>query len=588
MRTHRATVALVVFGVVALTVAGTACRRESQGRCGRLIKELASPAKAKEAIRQLGEYKMEPKEGEEGKGAQAGPRTCAKAIPELLKMYKDGRYRADILRAVKQMGKQEAVMGQQAPAAQTLDLVRAALTDAEGGPIAASIVEDWKLRELKDDLAKNLLSKDFVRTRLTALQALLAIVEPGEIQDLLIELVIGDADKQTLKVNVMAAQRLGMVRSEKAISNLIKGIFLRDQRGGRMYQVARRALTMIGKPSLTLLLATINGQNAEMQEYARANGIPDWEWSDGQEIMEILGDIADPGASLDIAKSLAKPLTEPARLSDKQLELWKMGQSNRIKLGMLALGSIGSIPPEGIEILKATIMNEENDVQQRLDSAMALALVGCPACVDALMAAYTASQKVTFRAALLEPLSFGLGGPQLEAFDAMIAADKNELVAKKMAGTSGEMSSAKDNVDVVRQCKDDVNCLLRLIEEKTEIAAKIADPEADDATKAAATQAATQVTKAVVLLGRATDQAESVRGPLLAVFEKGLAAGQYLHDLCRFSLMSYRRLTSDDKEYMAVKKIWQKRKDEKPNDYWTDALSVLLLSRGMFDVWEPI
>lgn len=510
---------LTVLLLSVAVVFSLSCRREPQGRCGRLIKDLQNPQKAKDSIRQLGQ--------------KQGEKSCAKAIPELAKMFKEGRYPEDILLTIKNIGKVEAT---QYP--ETLALLRDAIKSDETYTLATTVVEDWKLSEMKEDLVKVLTSDEAPKARCGAVKALLSFSKPEEVEDTLVALVIGDPDKQGLRVNVAAAQELARIRSVKAVPNLVKALFLRDQRGGEMYQVARLALARIGgTPVRDILVATLKGENQELREYGRANGIQDWEWADGPKIPQVLADLGDPTAAPAVAENLGKKLVEPAGITEAALETWKMTQSNRITIGMLTVARLGD--DAVVAPLVATISDSMNDFKQRMDSASALAALGTPASVDALFKVYEESKDERFRAPMLRPLTLALDTAHLVKFDELMALEeknKAELVLARVKGLESEPADpiVLGCIDVVRKCvNEDTACLIGELNAEPE---KAADGTVDELASA---RAQARQWKAVVMLGRKAADADAVIPELLKKFKE---TPQESTDIRNYALISLERI----------------------------------------------
>jgi|GEM_PF-434960 len=436
--------------LVALALA--ACVRGERSPCPKFVKDLASPVKAKDALREIGDQK------------------CKMAIPKLEEMFDQDKYRDDVVRTVQKIGwhpgviKGEVNEHEKAWAAQSLTILRKGLSDRNTAGLSAAIIQDWHVTEAKDDLIKLLENPEFVKARSQALQALIAVVGPKEkgrtedveglkgLEDVLLKLLEGDANKQELVVNVTAAQKLGLLRSARAIDPLINAMFLRTLKEERMYQVARRALLQIGTPALDRLLETLDGKNATLAAYCQTYGILDFEWADSPMLVQTIGDFLDPKGAIALINKQAMPLTLPAGLSDKQIEMWKMNQSNRIKVTMLALGAIGSdeILPKAKEILN----NTDADIQQRLDTATALGLLGTPGALDLLLEVFKAEKDDRFRAPLQIPIAIGMDFAHFEAFTKMRTTDKSEVV-KALFDENADIAT---QLGLVEKCKDDLAC----------------------------------------------------------------------------------------------------------------------------------
>lgn len=560
---------LLVIGALAL--ATTACRKEPRGRCGRLISDLQSPAKAKEAIRLLGE--------------RQGGKSCAKGIPQLAKMFEEGRYRADILRTVKHMGKEEVVL-----IPEYKKLLQQALKLEETDAIAASVIEDWKLSEMRDDLVAMLSDKDAnPKSNGAALAALLSFAKPEEIEDILISLAQKDPDKQTLRVNVVSTEKLSEIRSVKGLPAILKTLFLKTQRGEEMYQASRLALVKVnGKPTRELLVATLQGRNEDLRAWARANGVPDWEWQDGPKVVQLIGDMSDPDSALAVAENMSKKLIEPAGITEQALEQWKMANSNRITINMLTLARIGD--DRVVPVLQALIADPMADFKQRMDSASALAAIGTPAAVDALFKVYEESTDERFRAPFLRPLTAAMDFAHLAKFDELMAKEEKEqkeLIVERLKGDPLVIGA----VALVRECKDDTSCYLTNLNaapnpaDAPQVAppAEGAEPQEPPYTPDDIAQA--KQWKSILMLGRAVDNAAVVIPQMLEKFKTAPATAT---DLRNYALIALERLGRNDaKVFDGLAAVVKEEREKSGYGFWNLELDVRIASFKARQAGEP-
>lgn len=544
----------VILLSAALLLTTMSCRKEPRGRCGRLIADLTSPAKAKEAIRLLGE--------------KQGEKSCAKAIPQLTKMFEEGRYRSDILRTVKHMGKKEATQFEEYK-----KLIQLALKEEETDAIAASIIEDWKLSELKDDLVAMVSGKDTnPKSHGAALNALLSFSKAEDIEDILISLAEKDPDKQGIRVNVTATEELSKIRSAKALPALVKTLFLKTQRGEEMYQAARLSLVRVGgEPAEKILLATLNGSNDDLRSWARSNGIADWQWMDGPKVVQVLGDLSNPEAAAAVAQNMAKKLIEPAGITDQALEEWKISNSNRITINMLTLARIGN--DAAVPILAALIADPMADFKQRMDSASALAAIGSPAAVDALFKIYEESTDQRFRAPFLRPVTAALDADHLAKFDELMAKEQKEekeLVLERLQNDPLVLGC----IAVVRECGKDTSCILKALDAEPGEPAPVEAPEGEepsaDALEAAKQQASdiaqSKQWKAVLLLAREEANAAAVVPALLEKFKKAPASAT---DIRNYVLIALERIgRNDEKVFKGLEEIVKEEREKAGFGFW--------------------
>ena len=536
---------LVLSGAMALT---TSCRKEPRGRCGRLIEELTSPARAKEAIRQLGE--------------KQGGKTCAKAIPQLTKMFVEGRYREDILRSVKHMGKKEATQF-----ADYKELLKQALKVEGSEAIAASIIEDWRLSEMKDDLVAMLSGKSNPQARLAALRALLSFAKPQEVEDVLIALTVGDPDKQGMRVNVMAVEALAEMGSTKGLSNIIKTLFLKTQQGEEMYQAARQAIAKIGgQPAADILVQTIKGENEDLRAFAKEHGLQEWDWIDGPKVVQVIGDLVDPSVQTAVAGNLAKKLVEPAGITEQLADAWRIAQSNRITINMLTLARIAD--DTIIPVLEPVITNTDGDVKQRLDSASVIAAIGSQTAIETLIKIYKDSDDQRFKDPFMRPLTQALDSAHLGDFDDLMKADqkkKHDLPARRLEADPLVMGA----LAVVRECEgDNTACLIKNLSAEPELG--------EDGKPLPGAQGIAQGKqwKAIMMLARKKDESDAVIPELVKFFEKtdGRAT-----DLRNYALIALERLgRMNPKVYSGLRKVLKKEKKKAGYGFWNIELETRL------------
>ncbi|MCB9730365.1 MAG: hypothetical protein H6744_03535 [Deltaproteobacteria bacterium] len=507
MRTAR--IAAVAW-VMALVAGG--CFDKEEPTCEYWVPKLTSAQRGDKAMEMVAELK------------------CAAAIPTLSQMFDDGQYPERILRTLKQIDDK---------AAATPILKRALLTK-DTGKLAASIVADWKVTEARPELEQVLTGTALPKQRMEALDALLAITEPKEIEDLLIKLAGDDPNLQGIEVNRRAVELLGEMGSEKAAPVVIQAAFMRDNKGGMAYQASRVALARIGPVTVPLLINTIEGKNDALKAAARDNGVLDWEWQAGPEIVQLLSDTLDPRVGPPLVANMALELEPPAGVSQGMEEKWRVGQLNRLKVTMLGLGHVGATNAvEGlVKILRDPLADAVN---QRLHAATALALIGTPEAQDALLTYFGEETDARFRAPLLRPVALAVDDEHLEKL--------KELTSKETEGLVPEALKAENvatYLAVAETCKKDVSCLIKKLQSENK----------------------DEVVKAAVLLARGLGDAPTVRAALIKRFATTPASEI---DIKRFSLMALTRIgtPADGDELIKI------ADNSDPSDrYWPDELRV--------------
>jgi hypothetical protein len=288
----------------------------------------------------------------------------------------------------------------------------------------------------------------------------------------------------------------------------------------------------------------------ELANTASRLGMNEWEWQDGPEIYQVLGDLREISAAPAIAKSLAKPLNPPVGVDDRVTRSWQITQQNRITMAMLALWNVGS--PEIIPQLKEIIVNPDNDAKLRLDTATALGMLPGYAGMPALLDIYKTSKLQTFRAPLLKPVAMGISWDELPALEKMLKADKSELVVARTTGEeSGEFQSM---ISVLQKCaKNDVDCLIGVLKGEDIVASQ----------------------KAAILLSNV--KGDHSRKALEALLTFYPTVNPKETDLRRFLIIGIWRL-GDKSTVKDVERLIQADKEAKGGSFWVDELEPLLFA----------
>ncbi len=459
---------------------------------------------------------------------------CKEAIPGLGQMFSDGQYRSRILRILKQIGDRAAAT----------PILKEALLAKDTSKLSASIISDWALSAARPELEQILTGTSLPKFRLEALEALLAFEKAENIVDLLIQLAGGDPNRQGIEVNKLAVEKLGDAGDAKAVDVLVQAAFLRDNAGRSIYAKARRSLAQVGPAAIPKLSETVEGKNEPLKLYARNNGLQDWQWRAGPEIVQLLTDTLDASAAPPVVKAMAREHNPPLGISPAMQEKWRVGAINRLKLSFLGLGHIG---PEGV-IKDLTVILKDSladAVNQRLHSATALSLIGSNAAQEALIEAWHAETSDNFREPLLRPLTLGIDWPHFEAMQKKITTDKKALASERIlnalkAGTVGAYVAA------LTACKTDTGCWIKKL---------------DDENKHV-------VVKAAVMLMRPGGDAAAVRTALIKRFVNATAKEL---DIRRFVLMAITRVggAAEGGELLKIA-----RNMDRSDAYWQEELFV--------------
>lgn len=519
--------------LLAAAAAGSfGCKTEDPESCEYWVKRLNNPAKVKEALLQVGEMK------------------CPAAVDPLKKMFDDGLYQEEALRAVKNIG----------DAAAATQLATQALNIKELGPFAASIIGDMELKDGKKALEDILTGTRNPSARQAALEALLKLAKPEEIQDALIAVAIDDPTIQGIRVNATAIEKLGDARSEKAVPALTRALFLKDANNIEVYAPARMAFAKIGPPAVPHLLEVLKGEDEEFNAWAKNQSIPKWEWQEGPKIVQILGDLRDKSATGAIAENFARDLAPIEGLSEKLQERWIQNQTNRLVMAMIALGQIGD--DSYVDVAEKVIPNQpDRDTTQRLNFATSLAFVGTETAVSSLFKFYVAEQDYRFKAPLLVPLSMALDEARLpdwnrETVEYIVPKDP-----KKPEEISGQQYLVKEQLDgdqvpkfvqPVTDCRSDGKCYAGLLDTSDNMFVK---------------------QKAALMLSRKLLPEDETFKILAAAFEK---AAPDETDLRRFILMGIGKVAKA-RHAVELDRLIKLFKDKKNEAFWVDELTILKL-----------
>lgn len=513
-------------------MAGSGCKTEDPESCEYWVKRLNNPAKVKEALLQVGEMK------------------CPAAIDPLKKMFDDGLYQEEALRAVKNIGDKAAAA----------ELATQALNIKELGPFAASIIGDMELKEGQKALEDILTGTRNPTARKAALDALLQFAKPEEIEDALISVAIDDPTIQTIQVNALAIDRLGDARSTKAIPALTRALFIKDGNGLEVYAKARMAFAKVGPAAVPHLVKVLKGEDEEFTTWAKNQSIPKWEWQEGPKIIQILGDLRDKSATAAIAENFARDLAPIDGLSEKLQERWIQNQTNRLVIAMIALGQIGD--DSYVDVAEKVIPNQpDRDTTQRLNFATSLAFVGTDKAIDSLFKFYQTEADYRFKAPLLVPLSMGLDEARLEVW----TKETDEYIIpkdpKKPEEINGQQYLVKEQIEgdqvpkfaqPAKDCKSDGKCYADLL-------AKSEDPFVKQ--------------KAALMLSRKLLPEDDTFKLLVAAFEK---AAPEESDLRRFLLMGMAKVAKS-RHAAELDRLVKLFKDKKNEAFWVDELTILKL-----------
>jgi hypothetical protein len=535
---RRWSVAIVVVALAFGVGTAAGCKKGTPTTCKGWAKLLKSPVKGRDAIKSLGDLR------------------CKESLKDLEGIFPTSQYKDEILQSVKAIN---------APT-ESAELIKKALQDPLAATLAASVAEDFANPDFRAPLIEILTTDRSVKARENALKALSKIDKANlkQDEDLFIQILRNDPNVQGVRANELAAKLLGDLKSEKAVKDLIVALFMRTQRGEQLYTPIRKQLCRVGKPAVAPLVGVLtNDQNfsviiKDLQDSGKKMGLFDWQWQEGPELIQVLGDLRDTSAAKAVADSLAKPLNPPVGVDERVLRMWQVSQQNRITMAMMSLWNIGT--PEVVATLKGVVTNADNDAKQRLDTASTLALMANFAGVSALVDIYAKEKDERFRAPLVKPLALGLDWSNRDVALKLLQADKSQLVKERITKneakpdeTSPDALDFATMMSVLVECKQgDLDCLIAKLKGTDMIAAQ----------------------KATILIGgsKGIDTKKAVTALIDRYQSTDPVSGV---DLRRFILLAVWRL-GDASAVPEVEKALQSDKDRKGAGYWIDELETLI------------
>jgi HEAT repeat protein len=523
----------LLVGICSVALAmGAGCKKGTPTTCNGWAKLLKSPVKGRDAIKNLGDLH------------------CKESLAALEEIFPTSQYKDPILQAVRTINAPQ----------DSVSLLKKALADPEAAVQAAAVAEDFALPELRQALLDILTTDVAYKARENALKALVKQDASNlkQDEDMLIGLMRNDPNLQGISVNATAAKALGDMRSEKAIPSLVVALFMRTSRGESMYTWARKALTAIGKPAVAPLVATLSGDKAvagkiidDLTTTGKKLGIYEWQWQDGPEMVQVLGDLRDTAAAMPLATNLGKALNPPNGVDDRVTRSWQIAQQNRITMAMMALWNVGTA--EIVPTLKAIIENSSNDAKQRLDTASALTMLPGFVGVDASLQILQNTRMETFRAPFVKPILLGVDWKRFPAFMKLLKADKSALVKERFAGDGPDALEFQAMAVVLTDCKEgDVDCLIAKLKGDNVVTAE----------------------KAAILMTTLTGDAATKA--LKALLERYPSADPVQAvDLRRFITLAMWRL-GGKAIVPEVKALQKADRERKGAGYWVDELETLI------------
>lgn len=355
------------------------------------------------------------------------------AVPALIEMYNDAK-RPEFL---------EALARYNDPRTKPLMIEALDYTDDDfdRATIAAGVLGEMKATDAVPQLIaaaeKPLPIKSRANSaRIAAIRALVKIGDKRAVPTLM-KILTTSADEQDFLLNQRAALGLAEFKDPQAIPALIKGLFMTG-RGTGIFQECRLALVRIGAPAIDPLITLLKEQNPEIQEMAKQYKFD--EVTPGvvpHKAAILLGDLR--------AKKAVPALVE--RLHEK-------AKGDEHRSALIALGYIAT--PPAVDAILADLKDTKVDPAERASAADALYLSGdrraVPTLLEVAKSGFVKSggeQASDLRASAAIALARIAGPETYDAFKALV--DKETAAA-------GVFGMALDRMQVAKECKDDINC----------------------------------------------------------------------------------------------------------------------------------
>jgi len=274
-------------------------------------------------------------------------------------------------------------------------------------------------------------------TRVAAIRALVKIGDKRAVPTLM-KILTTSADEQDFLLNQRAALGLAEFKDPQAIPALLKGLFMTG-RGTDIFQECRLALVRIGAPAVDPLIDLMHGKNAQVQEMATQ-----------YKFDEVTPGVIPKKAALILGDLRAKKAV-PALIG----LLHEKAKGSERRYAVIALGYIAT--PPAVDAILADLKDAKVDPAERASAADALYLSGdrraVPTLLEIARSGYVKSpegeQASDLRASAAIALA-RIAGP--ETYDAF-----KELADKETAA-QGVFGMALDRMQVAKECKDDINC----------------------------------------------------------------------------------------------------------------------------------
>jgi hypothetical protein len=455
------------------------CVRGKKETCSYFVKMLNSPEDRPEALKNIQSL------------------ACLHAIPKLPPIFKTGSNQVDIIRTVNQVVtkgrslldskrneldrakddttkdrlKQELQFAQKAYAvaqSQGSALLVEGLTVPDISSLCAATIKEWDDNSVFKDwgrskaatvLAKIAGDKTFKQSRAQAVQAL-ATIAPADktYESLYIKLTQKDPNAQEMDVFVTSLEQLGEMKSQEGLEQIIRGLFIKNQKKEASAGAARVALGKIGKPAAAAVIATLNGENTAFQEWCLRQGIPEWRWKFGPELLIPLGDLRMASGAQAIMKNLATPFPDANTIPEAQQGSYVQSVTNRLKIGAMSLANIGD--DSILNDAQKLALDKEQHYGLRIDLVWGMAMMGTENCRKTLFNIYNKAERDEFKEQVVRFIALSMKPEDNSKFERIVrASSKYPFVQKRL-----ETDAVVNHLAVVKECSEKGDdCILAVL-----------------------------------------------------------------------------------------------------------------------------
>ena len=395
-----------------------------------------------------------------GVGDSEKAKKAQSAIPRLVKLYDADKDRGEVVLALISMAAKDA---------ETLRVMTTAITDKNemgAAAAAADYLGDVGHKAAVKQLVAVVDTEMEDEVKAAALRAVLKFKDPSTVDDL-IRILDRSVDQQWIHLNALACKALGEIGSpaaDKALSSLVKGIFMRDKFSRMAFRDCAVALLKFRTAAAKALIAAITGEDKAVVKWSQDQGhvtglIP-------EEAAKVLGLIGDKAASPGLVAQLYVRNAPPPNYDAKKAQIWASIEAQRFQNSVEALGRIGD--PAAIRPLSKYLF--EGDYLRRARVPFAINFIGDPAGVPVL--AECARKAVVsglgwFRLDCAKSLGHLAGPGDVGAMKSLLPLlEKQRKELTEYAATDphsskdflGKLDGFKLQIAAMESCKADASC----------------------------------------------------------------------------------------------------------------------------------